>query len=275
MRDAPDLRAIEPSVPSEVAAFVARALARDRADRFASAERMLAALHEIAPEEKKRVPIDLPPETLLSAGVAEKPIGNETRRVGSRCEPEIAAPALSPNVPRVSGSFGDRTTPDGSSLFASEPRPSQRTPARAPPVEPARAAPVTPSSPSLSTKAALEACVRAPRRKTSITAVVVTAVVALLTGVGVMLGVISLIGKKPDAPAVPSPQPGSSERRTSATLTSGSGSAAPRTSDAKAAPSAPAEPATSVATAQAKPAAPRTSDAKAAPKKLDIARELP
>src|SRR5690606_37812472 len=88
-RDAPDLRAIEPSVPADVAAFVARALARDRVHRFPSAERMLAALHEIAPEEKKRVPLDLPAETLLSADhltpdrMRAAPIGDATRIVGS------------------------------------------------------------------------------------------------------------------------------------------------------------------------------------------------
>jgi serine/threonine-protein kinase len=286
MHDAPDLRAIEPSVPQEVAAFVARALARDRADRFASAERMLAALHEIAPDEKKRVPLELPSDTLLTAGVAAKLTGNETRLVGSLTEPEIAALASSPNVPRTSGRFGERTTPDGSPLFASEPRTSQPAPARATPVEPARAAPVTPSSPSLSAEAGLQAVgVRAPRRKTSITAVIVTAVFALLTGVGVMLGLISLIGKKPDAPAVPSPQVGSSQRGTSATLTSRAASAAPtasaRSEEGPSAPAEPAEPsssaarATAPATAQAKPAAPRTSGAKPAPTKLDIARELP
>ncbi|MDB5217437.1 MAG: serine/threonine protein kinase, partial [Myxococcaceae bacterium] len=58
MRDAPEVRAIEPSVPAPISAFVARALARDRAKRFASAEAMLAALHEVAPEERARVPLD-------------------------------------------------------------------------------------------------------------------------------------------------------------------------------------------------------------------------
>jgi serine/threonine-protein kinase len=58
--DAPDVRAIEPSVPEAVAEFLARALARDRAVRFASASRMLAALHAIAPAERTRVPLDEP-----------------------------------------------------------------------------------------------------------------------------------------------------------------------------------------------------------------------
>jgi eukaryotic-like serine/threonine-protein kinase len=82
MRDAPDVRAIDPSIPPEVASFVARALSRDRAQRPASAERMLAALHEVAPEEKSRVPLDPPaPATLMSAGVSRPNVA--TRVAGS------------------------------------------------------------------------------------------------------------------------------------------------------------------------------------------------
>lgn len=53
MRDAPDVRAIDPSLPPEAAAFLTRALSRDRAERFASAEQMLAALHDLVPEEER------------------------------------------------------------------------------------------------------------------------------------------------------------------------------------------------------------------------------
>lgn len=68
MRDAPKVSAFDPSIPESVTAFVARALSRDRGERFASAERMLAALHEVAPEERLRVPLDpIAPETLVSA----------------------------------------------------------------------------------------------------------------------------------------------------------------------------------------------------------------
>src|SRR5260221_494188 len=58
MTDAPDVRAIVPSVPDEVAEFLARALARDRRRRFASAAQMLNALHAIAPIERTRVPLE-------------------------------------------------------------------------------------------------------------------------------------------------------------------------------------------------------------------------
>lgn len=70
-RDAPDLRAIDPSISSDLARFVGRALARDRADRYGSAELMLAALHEIAPAEKVRVPLEMRVrETLASEGAS-------------------------------------------------------------------------------------------------------------------------------------------------------------------------------------------------------------
>jgi eukaryotic-like serine/threonine-protein kinase len=84
MRDAPDLRALVPGVPAEIAAFVARSLARDREQRFASAERMLAALHEVAPEERLRVPLDAPEaETLRSAGGVPAPAAVQPPAAGA------------------------------------------------------------------------------------------------------------------------------------------------------------------------------------------------
>ncbi len=59
MRDAPELRAIVPSTPAEVAEFVARALHRDRTQRFPSTRDMLASLHQLAPEERTLVSDDL------------------------------------------------------------------------------------------------------------------------------------------------------------------------------------------------------------------------
>jgi serine/threonine-protein kinase len=54
--DAPDLRMVAPGTPAPVAAFVARALARDRAARFQTASEMLAALRAIAPGEPAATP---------------------------------------------------------------------------------------------------------------------------------------------------------------------------------------------------------------------------
>jgi eukaryotic-like serine/threonine-protein kinase len=58
MTDAPALEALEPSVPAPVCAFVAKALARNRNARFRSAPEMLRALHEVAPDEKLKVPLE-------------------------------------------------------------------------------------------------------------------------------------------------------------------------------------------------------------------------
>ncbi len=54
--DAPDVRALRPEVPSKVAKLIARALMRDRSQRFQSAWQMLAAIVEIAPEEARLLP---------------------------------------------------------------------------------------------------------------------------------------------------------------------------------------------------------------------------
>ncbi len=58
MTDAADVRTRSPGTPESVAVFVKRALERDPVQRWKSARQMLAALHEIAPEEKARVPLD-------------------------------------------------------------------------------------------------------------------------------------------------------------------------------------------------------------------------
>jgi serine/threonine-protein kinase len=93
MRDAPDVRAVDPKITPAVSEFVARALARDRNQRFSSAERMLAGLHEVAPEEKTRVPLDPPPPvTMLSPGV---PISVRTQ-IGVA---DLALPPPSPRAP--------------------------------------------------------------------------------------------------------------------------------------------------------------------------------
>jgi serine/threonine-protein kinase len=54
--DAPDVRALQPEVPSKVAKLIARALSRDRARRFLSAWQMLSAIVEIAPREGRLLP---------------------------------------------------------------------------------------------------------------------------------------------------------------------------------------------------------------------------
>jgi serine/threonine protein kinase len=56
-KDAPDVRDVAPSVPEQVARFIGRALARDRAARYPSAAQMLAALREVAPHEPSALPM--------------------------------------------------------------------------------------------------------------------------------------------------------------------------------------------------------------------------
>jgi len=163
MRDAPDLRVLEPSLPSPVAAFVERALARDRALRFTSAERMLAALHDIAPVEKQRVPLDPPsPETWLSAGNAPPSVA--TRISGS----ELAPRSTAPEVPRAKAA----SVPAAPSTLR-----------EAAEVHPAPAA-TRPSGP--------------PRRVPSL---LLTAVGATFAGVALMLLIVQLLNKPKPPPA--------------------------------------------------------------------------
>ncbi len=74
MSDAADVRTLAPGTPEPVAAVVRRALERDPVQRWRSARQMLAAVHEIAPEEKARVPMDTK-EVLATqrSGAAEEP----------------------------------------------------------------------------------------------------------------------------------------------------------------------------------------------------------
>lgn len=158
MRDAPDIRAIDPSLSPQVAAFVARALARDRTERFASAQRMLAALHEVAPQEKMRVPLEAGvPATLMSNGVV--PGIPEVASTGKR------APAVVIVEPPV-GTFPE----------------SRR----------GGASPSSKSAPDSGTA-----------RRSSLVTIIVTAVIAMAAGSGLMLGAIMLLGKKDAAGAAP------------------------------------------------------------------------
>jgi serine/threonine-protein kinase len=77
LNDAPDLRKVAPDVPVEVAAFVARALARERAERFSSAAQMLEALRELAPED----------------GAAWAPLGEEVLATARRTRARVVGAA--------------------------------------------------------------------------------------------------------------------------------------------------------------------------------------
>lgn len=287
MRDAPDLRAIDPSLPPEVAAFVARALSRERGDRFATAERMLAALHEIAPEEKVRVPLDTgAAETLLSPGVL----------FPAPHKPESSPRPLVGAATRIAGSA------------ASDPGKPERSASRpAPMASPASASPRGASSGGAAARAmgvGTEAALSAAgfsRRKRSIGPIVATAVIATLMGIGVMLGVIALLDRRAnDAPSASTQNVPAIASETPPTITSGvaapstpssespaaaePASADPSASPADTAPKTPSPPPrgtnappknTPANAPPAKPNAPSGGAKPGAAKPLDISRDLP
>jgi len=297
MRDAPDVRTIDPSIPVPVAAFVARALSRDRADRFASAERMLAALHEVAPEERTRVPLDAPMATLASPvnPMAATVLDSGPPVRSSRPSAEVGGAATRLGVgtlesarDEVIGGASAKADARADGTAAAQPR------ATAEPKAKAKAEPQA-KRPSGARSSAAPA-------KRPIGVALGTAVLATLTGVAVTFGVIAMLEKKPPVgPSLASSSSSASSRpangAASATTTVTVASAAPSasastpaaaTSGSAAAPgdAGPSSPA-SVSTASAKPstsssgrpsgtgtpvpALPRPT----ATKPLDIQRDLP
>lgn len=262
MRDAPELTSLDPSIPPSVSRFVAKALARDRADRFATADEMLAALHELSPDEKRRVPADPPMNKTLVAGGAKSnpPSANVTAATPTSVKPFKGVST------HIAGS-ADATaqaTPVGmqqaSAIVASH--------------APAVVSPMARSDFD-GTPAAV------PRRSSS--AVIATAIVAALLGVAATFAAISLMAKEP-APPVPSSLVPSTPV-TSAPVAAASSSAPPP--PASAVELAPG-PAVSTGTASVSALAPAPSP-KPAPlpiatpkpkasgsgKSLDISRDLP
>lgn len=202
MRDAPDLRAIEPSVPKNVAEFVGRALSRDRSARFRDAGRMLAALHDVAPEERRRVPVDAEyGPTLLSVGVD---VGAEISVATRLGHAPLSLPADTEKDP--------------------EPIASQRSSAVPPSEEP----------PPAPTKA------KARKSKRNVGVLAATALVATLAGVLVMVGIILSLEKKPthDGVQATDTTPAKSVALPSATPSS-QASSEPVPSVAESVPSAP------------------------------------
>jgi serine/threonine-protein kinase len=90
--DAPDVRAIRPEVPSKVAKLIARAMTRERDQRFANAWEMLAALVEIAPAEAVFMPArPTIPETPVIEPVTS--LRSSTPDRSGPFAPTIAAPS--------------------------------------------------------------------------------------------------------------------------------------------------------------------------------------
>jgi serine/threonine-protein kinase len=264
MREAPDLRAIEPSISEDVSKFVARALVRDKMLRYTSAERMLAALHEVAPEERMRVPLDPPaPQTMISAGGG----------VG-----EIAAATIS--TPMEVPLTGGVATRVGVALLEPLPPSSGKSAAKEKTRNEPQVAPAVTAPPPRRTKSTPQ-----PPPKSRTGMLVMTAALATLTGIGATFGIIYMTSKDPQRDQGAS-KPRNENVAVSATTT---GVHETTSATAPAASSAPpeipsAEPTLKPsATATAKPstlptlpqAGRATSKPTAPPKPLDIQRDLP
>jgi serine/threonine-protein kinase len=282
MRDAPDVRTIDPSIPVDVAAFVARALARDRGTRFASAERMLAALHEVAPEERSRVPLDrvepLITNTPVNAMAATVLDGGAPVR-SSRPSFDGGGAATRLGVGTLEEAR-DESVGIGASSAKEGARESAKPKAEAAPVRDAKA----------------KRAQKAAPKKRPFGVAFATAAVATLTGVGVTFGVIAMLEKKP-APVEPA-----SNTATSVTVSRGAVDAGGMSASASAGASASASAgagagasagaggapapeggAGAVSTASAKPGTSSSGRATTMPvtprptstKPLDIQRDLP
>jgi serine/threonine-protein kinase len=279
MREAPSVQVYDPALPAEVAAFVTRSLLRDRTQRFTSAERMLAALHEVAPVERTRVPLDPPaPETLLSsaARVPDATVLDGGAARGSRPSDEVS------NVTRLGvGSLGTAST-EPAHTPRPDPEPRQEKPTRPEGLKREAQRAVVKAEPRVarSTPPAKAARASAPSAPKPIGAALITAAVATLLGVGVTFGTITILDKKTveTSPAAPSGSlasratPSASVETNVATLPS----ATPSVSATPSA-SAPIPSATSSGKAPAPSARPTGVGPVPRPsaKPLDIQRDLP
>lgn len=211
MNEAPLMSAFDPSIAPNVCAFVARALARDRTLRFPSAERMLAALHDVAPAERTRVPLELPSgPTLRSAGA---PTLNATLLDGGAERERV------PTVQHVGVA-----TRLGTTLLSEQAEHEPGIPSRAMAEDTlARHPPVADASAKHSPTEGRLAVPRAKHRM-PVGAAVITAAVATVTGLGVTLAAITLLDKKTTQPR---PVPRTAYEAASATASAPATSSAP------------------------------------------------
>lgn len=243
MRDAPLARSIDASIPESVSAFVARALARDRAQRFASAEQMLAALHEVAPEERARVPLDPAPATLMSPGApmaatlidGGSPVRSSRPSFGELgAATQLGVGTLDasgrPSAPGVEAGedAGAKAKADAKADAGAKAGAGAKAEvdAKAKRSEPeARAGEGAARRTPIATKSA-------PR---PVGAAIATAAVATLTGVGVTFLVISLLGK---SPGVTSPSSATTNQSAPSTTPSAHAAASIPAAEPREAPSA-------------------------------------
>ncbi len=110
--DAPDVRALQPEVPSKIAKLIGRALARERSQRFLSAWQMLSALVELAPAEGRLLPANT-----FTAMDIRSPLASG----GAIMMPPASAPRLPPDA--SSGPFPAQMPPKSMPTIAVAPLP--------------------------------------------------------------------------------------------------------------------------------------------------------
>ena len=285
MRDAPDVRTIDPSVPVNVSAFVARALSRDRDKRFSSAELMLAALHEVAPEERTRVPLDLATAPLATPAVSPMdatvldggpPVRSSDPGAATRLGVGTLESARDERigVANKADAVVKKPTPEAKPRKALEAKDDSK----------AKAEPIA-KRPSAARASGAPA-------KRPIGVAVATAALATLMGVGVTFGVIAMLEKKPVEPAhTTTVSTGATPPRESASattaVTSATGAPAASPSGSAAPPGSGALTPASASTASAKPSTSSTARPSGtgtsvprlprptSTKPLDIQRDLP
>jgi serine/threonine protein kinase len=303
MRDAPEVWTIEPSVPAPVSAFVARALARDRNKRFATAEAMLAALHEVAPEERARVPLDPVAEPVVKPAAVNaldatmldgSPVRSSRPSIPEEASGLSAATRL--GVGSLDGA-GAGAIAGAIAIAKADEKADEKANAKADAKVRASDAGKRPSGNAVrgSRPSARSATAKPGKRPFAVA--LVTAALATLTGVGVTFGIIATLDKKTPVTPAPTPtlsMPSTSTSRPSANP-SGSATAAPSTmpsvmpsataSGAAATPSA-SQSSAPLSTASAKPGTPSTTvrngtgvthpvPRPSSTKPLDIQRDLP
>jgi len=290
MREAPSVQVYDPALPADVAAFVTRALSRDRDQRFTSAERMLAALHVVAPVERTRVPLDPPaPETLLSSAAL---VPDTTVLNGGAAAVSRPSDALGAATRLGVGSLGVAATEPAR---ASPPEPDVQHQTTTRPGGPTRDERRALAEARVANAASPPAKVGRPASASPpkpIGAAIATAAVATLLGAFVTFGTITMLDKRSANEAAQAPAssgaaaraaPSASAETTIATLASAAPSTTPRPPPSAVASGAPSAAPVNSATSSAKVTTPsaRATGAPLTPlprpstSPLDIQRDLP
>jgi serine/threonine protein kinase len=175
--DAPDVRALQPKVPEPVAKLIARALSRDRDQRFASAWQMLGAVVDVAPAERRYLPNASGPIAAQPArGVQLVPVVQPVQPVRPPAQSVPSVRSARVATIAVAPLSADATGPNPPPMAVSAPVPASRATPQNAPASP-RATRATPPSPP-----------RSPRML-----LFMLGFGALMLGIGVAVYVLSLV----------------------------------------------------------------------------------